>query len=149
MDLTFGDILANSLAEIKDHTGKKIGIIQDELSYAFSPPLSSKTIESWRYRQAPPTIEQLEILAETLIAYSCPQHDSQWLSDFLTAANHPYPQAVCARLFPHEEQFTAAFSAQFAPPPLTAYAPPSSKGIIGRSQEVTRYQQLLSSSGLT
>lgn len=148
MDLTFGDLLANALAEIKEHTGKKIGIIQDEISYAFSPALSSKTIESWRYRQAPPTIEQLETLAEAIIGYGCSRHDSQWLLNFLTAANHPYPQALGARLFPHERQFERALLAQFAPPPLEAYAPPPREGFIGRSQEVARYRQLLAKSGL-
>lgn len=148
MDLTFGDLLSNALAEIKEHTGKKIGIVQDEISYAFSPALSSKTIESWRYRPAPPTIEQLETLAEAIVGYGCPHHDSQWLLSFLASANHPYPQAVCARFFPLEEQFEGALLAQFAPPPLAAYAPPQQEGFIGRSLELAHYRRLLSKSGL-
>lgn len=148
MDLTFGHILANALAEIKEYTGKKIGILQDELSYAFTPPLSSKTIESWRYRQAPPTIEQLETLAEAIVDYGCPHHDSQWLLRFLEAAHHPYPQAVCARLFPLEDQFKTAFLAQFVPPPLNAYAPPQLERFIGRHAEVAYYQQQVAQSGL-
>lgn len=148
MELTFGDLLSNALAEIKEHTGKNIGIVQDEISYAFSPPLSSKTIESWRYRDAPPTVKQLETLAEAIINYDCPDHDDAWLFQFLTAASHPYPQALCARLFPLETRFEEALQAQFAPPPLEAYAPPQREGFIGRSSEVAGYQKLLSESGL-
>ena len=148
MDLTFGDLLSNALAEIKEYTGKNIGIVQDEISYAFSPALSSKTIESWRYRRAPPTIEQLETLAEAIIGYKCPRHDGAWLLNFLTTAGHPYPQAICARLFPFEEQFESALLAQFAPPPLEAYAPPQPEGFIGRSLELARYRRRLLKSGL-
>lgn len=148
MELTFGDLLSNALAEIKEYTGKNIGILQDEISYAFSPPLSSKTIESWRYRDAPPTLEQLETLAEAVIGYHCPVHDGDWLLRLLTAAGHPYPQAICARLFPHEEQFKGALPAQFAPPPVEAYAPPEQAGFVGRVPEIVRYRQTLSEAGL-
>lgn len=144
MDLTFGDLLANALADIKEYTGKKIGILQDEISYVFEPPLSNKTIESWRYRQAPPTIEQLETLAEAILGYGHPQHDSRWLFTFLNAANHPYAQAVCDRLFPLEEETETAYRAQFAPPPLAAYAPPQNVDFIGRTHEAAHLRQLLS-----
>lgn len=147
--LTFGDLFSNALAEIKAHTGKKIGILQDEISYAFHPALSSKTIESWRYRQAPPTIEQLETLAEALLGYRCPQHDGAWLLAFLSAANHPYPQALGARFFPHDEQFAEALAVQFAPPPLSAYAPPPPPpAFAGRAQEIAAYRRMLAESGL-
>ena len=100
MGLNFGDLLSNALHEVKLHTRKKIGIIQDEIGYTFDPPLTGVTIESWRYRKPPSSLPDLEQLAAAIIAYGCEAHDVEWLKGFLESGGHPFPDVVCERLFP-------------------------------------------------
>ena len=149
--LKFGGHLSNALHEIKRHSGKKISVLMDELGYGFEPELSGDTIESWRYRKAPPTLAHLETLASLIISYKAAVHDREWLDIFLTSAEHPYPQAICDKLFPVEPTqpktdqapSQAAVVKTHPPPPLKAYAPPSILGFVGRKPDLTRYKTAL------
>ncbi|MEM8863080.1 MAG: hypothetical protein AAGD96_32615, partial [Chloroflexota bacterium] len=149
--LRFGDNLSNALHAIKRHSGKKISVIMDELGYGFEPELSGDTIESWRYRKAPPTLAHLETLARLIIAYQTPYHDREWLNTFLESANHPYTQALCDELFPPEKDPAANESHPPSfqtipiakPPAQAAYKPPQPNGFIGRTAEIKRYTQHL------
>ncbi|MFK7805838.1 MAG: hypothetical protein AB8G95_29680, partial [Anaerolineae bacterium] len=145
--LKFGDHLSNALHEIKRHSGKKISVLMDELGYGFEPELSGDTIESWRYRKAPPTLAHLETLARLIIGYKAAVHDRGWLDTFLQSAEHPYPQAICDELFPSKdkpqepEQKPAQTVVNRLPPPsLKAYAPPAVSNFVGRQPDLTRYK---------
>ncbi|MFK7800757.1 MAG: tetratricopeptide repeat protein [Anaerolineae bacterium] len=154
MGLTFGDLLSNALHEVKLHTRKKIGIIQDEIGYTFEPPLTGVTIESWRYRKPPSALPDLEQLAKAIIEYGSSTHDEAWLQAFLESGGHPFPEVVCQRLFPAEaadpasqpiesEENKAAPFASYPPPPLAAYAPPHLESFVGREAELIRFQKEL------
>lgn len=127
-DLTFADLLSNALHDIKQHTGKKIGIVQDEIGYALEPAITGGAVERWRYGRRPPSGEQLEGVVRAIVAYGCTAHDAAWLRDFLGAANHPYPSALVESLFPMQR------SAENLPP-LSAYQPPQVRGFVGRMDE--------------
>lgn len=149
MTLRFGDMLSNAIHDIKRHTGKKISVLQDEIGYTFEPDLTGDTIESWRYRKRPPTMVHLEQLAKALIAYKCAALDRAWLSDFLSSADHPYPAAICDRLFPETaESVPQPLAMTFPPPPATSYKPPHVEGFIGRTSELERYEQQLREDGV-
>ncbi|MEM9775363.1 MAG: tetratricopeptide repeat protein [Chloroflexota bacterium] len=142
MALNFGDLLSNALHEIKLHTRKKIGIIQDEIGYTFDPHLTGDAVESWRYRKGPPTLELLEQLAAAILTYGCEAHDRDWLADFLEKGQHPYIDAVCDRHFPPEtaksdDQLTKV---KFPAPPIAAYAPPKLDQFVGRAAELDRFR---------
>lgn len=149
--LKFGDHLSNALHEIKRHSGKKIGVLMDELGYRFEPELSGDTIESWRYRKAPPTLAHLETLARLIIGYQAAVHDREWLDIFLQSAEHPYPQAICDELFPAETAQPEPNTQKpphpvvntLPPPPLKAYAPPAVSGFVGRQPDLNRYKESL------
>lgn len=148
--LKFGDHLSNALHEIKRHSGKKISVLMDELGYGFEPELSGDTIESWRYRKAPPTLAHLETLARLIIGYKTAVHDQAWLETFLVSADHPYPQAICDELFPSEgakprpEPPSPQTVVNTLPPPsLKAYASPAVSGFVGRQLDLTRYKTAL------
>ncbi len=149
--LKFGDYLSNALHDIKRFSGKKISVVMDELGYGFEPELSGDTIESWRYRKAPPTLAHLETLARLIIAYKTPQHDQEWLDAFLKSAEHPYPQALANELFPDEdapaETEVATHPVQpiplANPPSLKAYSPPVQSGFVGRTAEIAHYTHQL------
>ncbi|MEM7799579.1 MAG: tetratricopeptide repeat protein [Chloroflexota bacterium] len=162
MTLTFGDHLSNALHAIKSHSGKKIGILQDEIGYAFRPIVTGDAVERWRYRKAPPSSDHLEQLAEILLGYKHPAHNRDWLADFLTESGHPYPEAVCERLFPvavnsgqltvptppHPPTFPSPHLSIPLPPHLNAYLPPSAIGFIGREEELLLYQEQAMSKGV-
>ncbi len=150
MTLSFGDLLSNALHEIKQHAGKKIGALQDEIGYTFEPHLTGDTIESWRYRKRPPTTLHLERLAESLLTYRSPSHNRNWLIAFLQSADHPYPDAVADKFFPNKttESPDQTASVDFAPPPLASYQPPVAAGFVGRAAELARYRAQLEAKGL-
>ncbi|MFK7801875.1 MAG: hypothetical protein AB8G95_09605 [Anaerolineae bacterium] len=154
MALSFGDLLSNALHDIKQQTGKKISILQDEVGYAFDPVLSGDTIEKWRYRKTLLSAVQLASLAEALISYQHPNHNREWLFSFLEKGGDPYPEATCERLFPTAqeavEETTAAREIDLSTAPdLAAYRPPASSGFIGRTQELDHYKNQLGSRKLT
>ena len=155
MGLNFGDLLSNALHEVKLHTRKKIGIIQDEIGYTFDPPLTGVTIESWRYRKPPSSLPDLEQLATAIIDYGSEAHNEVWLKEFLERGGHPFPDVVCQRLFPTLEtvdqptsNLTAQATNSYPPPPVAAYAPPSLDGFIGRQMEQTFFQGELTDNNL-
>lgn len=142
MALNFGDLLSNALHEIKLHTRKKIGIIQDEIGYTFDPHLTGDAVESWRYRKGPPTLELLEQLAAAILTYGCEAHDREWLTEFLQKGQHPYINAVCDRHFPPAaaESIDQTPKIRFPPPPITAYTPPKLDQFVGRAAELDRFR---------
>ncbi len=157
MALSFGDLLSNALHDIKQQTGKKISILQDEVGYAFDPVLSGDTIEKWRYRKTILSTVQLTSLAQALINYKHPNHDREWLYQFLEVGGDPYPEAACERLFPNVqetpevvEKKPAIEKNELSPAPdLAAYRPPPSSRFIGRSQELGLYKGQLASRKVT
>ncbi|MFT7586449.1 MAG: hypothetical protein ACI9EW_002886, partial [Cellvibrionaceae bacterium] len=149
MTLSLGDHLSNALHDIKQQTGKKISILQDEIGYAFDPVLTGDTIEKWRYRKTALSTIQLSCLAETLIGYQHPKHNREWLVIFLEAGGDPYPEAACERIFPTSpttiEVNQVSQDVISSAPDLTAYRPPASSGFVGRTQELSHYKQQLNS----
>ncbi|MEM8858134.1 MAG: NB-ARC domain-containing protein, partial [Chloroflexota bacterium] len=143
MRLKFGDLLSNALHDIKRHTGKKIGIIMDELGYGFEPELSGDAIESWRYRKGPPSVNYLETLAQLIINYGSPAHDRDWLRAFLESDNHPYPEAICNRIFPDGHDAQARQPSSLEP---TDSFPHLSTAFFGREAEQQDICDLLLSS---
>lgn len=147
----FGDQLTNALHTIKSHTGKKIGILQDEIGYAFKPIVTGDAVENWRYRKAPPSLDHLEQLSRILIGYAAPSHHREWLQHFLISGGHPYPDAICNQLFPESKNETKLVEKEepapvlASPPPLSAYAPPQNDHFIGRSREISDYANMLKS----
>ncbi|MEM8861424.1 MAG: ATP-binding protein, partial [Chloroflexota bacterium] len=143
--LRFGDILSNALHDIKQHTGKKIGIVMDELGYGFDPELSGTAIESWRYRKGPPTLAHLETLARLIVGYGIEAHDRDWLATFLKSGGHPYPKAICDEVFSTAQPVAEAASTHqsFNPPPLKAYGAPLVAGFVGREADIARYKSQL------
>lgn len=133
--LTFGDHLSNALHDIKQHTRKKISIVQDELGYSLTPMLTGDAIERWRYRKRPPTIEQVEAITKKIVAYRVEAHDRAWLLTFLGAADHPYPEQFADTLFPDEPDIDA--------PPLSVYRPPRMERFVGRTAEIAQYESQL------
>ncbi len=154
MALSFGDLLSNAFHDIKQQTGKKISILQDEIGYAFDPPLSGDTIEKWRYRKTSLSTIQLASLAQAIISYQHPNHDREWLFNFLQKGGDPYPEAACERLFPSTQiidEIKAAPDKLNTPtaPDLSAYRPPASSGFVGRIQEIDDYKNQLDSRNAT
>ncbi|MFK7801055.1 MAG: tetratricopeptide repeat protein [Anaerolineae bacterium] len=145
--LQFGDHLSNALHAIKRSSGKKIGLLMDEIGYGFDPHISGDTIEHWRYRKAPPTLAHLEKLTDLIHAYGAAEHDIEWFTLFLESAGHPYPEKVLHPLFPNEinvaEPIGVQSSPHLKPPPITAYSAPSFAGLVGRSVELNVYSEQL------
>ena len=147
----FGDLLTNALHAIKSHTGKKIGILQDEIGYAFKPIVTGDAVENWRYRKAPPSLDHLEQLSRILIGYAAPTHNRVWLHNFLISGGHPYPDAISDQLFPEQKERESARAQEVpapppllaSPPPLSAYAPPQNGQFVGRSDELNHYANQL------
>lgn len=125
----------------------------DELGYGFDPKLSGDTIESWRYRKAPPTLGHLETLARLIVGYGAAVHNRDWLETFLTSADHPYSAPLCDELFPPKGAQKPTEKPQsnppqpaahtLPPPPLKAYEPPPVQGFVGRQLDLTRYKTSL------
>ncbi len=152
--LRFGDYLSNALHDIKQLSGKKIGILQDEIGYAFDPPVSGDTIEKWRYRKTVLSAGQLEQLATAILAYSHATHQRDWLENFLISGAHPYPTSVCDKFFPNQTNLVdQGPSSQPAPvsilpaPPQSAFAPPAQSQFVGRTAEQEQIQTRLNSGG--
>ncbi len=146
MQLDFGDLFSNALHDLKQHTGKKISLLQDEIGHQFDPSTSGSTIEKWRYRKTKLTETQLAQLADILFRYQHPQHDRTWFYEFLLQGGAAYPELICDKLFPAAEEETAIIDSGgdvLAAPDLSAYRPPYSGGFVGRTAEYANtWQQL-------
>ena len=149
--MNFGDWLTNALHDIKGHTGKKIGILHDEIGYACTPEVSGANVEKWRARSAPTSYQNLEQLAKIIHSYKVPQHDWAWMFNFLKESGHPHPEAICSDIFQtrREPQIQAAYQPlEFPPPPLEAYQPITVPGFVGRESELNHFQNELDEQGV-
>ncbi len=95
----FGHMLSEAIRLISVSEGKTIQAVQDELGYALGRK-GGAAIVRWRAGHLPPEIYDREMLARLLVERSHNRLDREWLARFLYSARHPYPEKLCADLFP-------------------------------------------------
>lgn len=92
----FKQLLTKAIYQVKSREQKSISIIHDELAQLLGR--TGSVIEHWRKGNIPP-YQHLEIITTALVERA--HLDKQWLSDILTAADHPAPSPFISKLFPH------------------------------------------------
>lgn len=150
----FAQFLTEAVYRIRSLESKNIRIVQDELGYAIGKNGGS-SVEHWRKGNLPSRYGDVEQLAREIIKRT--DLDIRWLQPFLSSADYPYVDRLCAELFPpaketngsradakpKREELTPVESETVIRPLTFAYnLPPQPTLFVGRERElaeITRY----------